>query len=125
MKQAWFLSFALLAANSAAQEPLPLEQLQQLDKMQQALDAIDQYSAGFSASMRRRQADCDKAIGYSPFCDCIMKDLPVAWSFADYVAITTRTREENGYQKMDAELRGAYDKVAPIRDKCIRLINKR
>jgi hypothetical protein len=48
-----------------------------------------------------------------------MDALPIAWSFTDYISITTRTKEQNGYANLDGEYRSAYDKVAGIRDQCV------
>jgi len=125
MRCAFVLLLVTLSASSLAQESKSLEQLKQQEQLENALDTLNQLESQVNSMTRRREADCAKAIGYAPFCTCIMKELPVAWSFAEYVAITTRTKEENGYEKLDAEYRAAYDKVAPIRDKCVRLINKK
>jgi hypothetical protein len=43
--------------------------------------------------------------------------------FSDYIVITTRSKAENGYPKMNVELQLAYDKVVPIRDKRVNVIN--
>jgi len=73
--------------------------------------------------MHNREADCAKAVGYPPFCNCILKDLPVAWTFNNYVEITTKTKVQNGYSQLSADDKVAYDKVAPIRDACVKKIN--
>lgn len=123
MKYFLLVLIATLSLPALAEQAKTLEHLQQEEKLRNALDTLDQLDTRINAMTRRREADCAKAIGYAPFCDCISRNLPVAWSFAEYLAITTRTKDENGYEKLDAEFRTAYDKVPSVRDKCVRLIN--
>jgi len=114
---------AAIASISSAQQPKSLEQLQREEQLDGVLDTINKAEAALDVFVKERATDCAKAIGYAPFCNCLVKELPIAWSFADYVSITTRTKEENGYAKMTKEYQGAYDKVAPIRDRCVKAIN--
>lgn len=125
MRYAFVLLVTAFSVAALAEDTRSLEQLKQQEQLEKALDTINQLDAQMKSMTRQREADCAKAIGYAPFCSCIKEALPVAWSFAEYVAITTRTKGENGYEKLDAEYRAAYDKVAPSRDKCVRLINKK
>lgn len=117
------LLLLLVASVAAAQSSKSIEQLRKEEELRRAIATIDDVDAKLNTMIRKREADCEMAVGYKPFCSCIMKALPVAWSFSDYVAITTRSKEENSYSKMDKELRLAYDKVVPIRDSCVRAIN--
>jgi hypothetical protein len=124
MKYAFSALAVILMSQSVAQEQPTLKQLDAVEQVDSAMDIAERLKASFEVAMRRRASDCGKAIGFAPFCDCILKELPIAWTFADYVAITTRSREENGYDKLDANHRAAYEMVAPIRDKCVRQINR-
>lgn len=108
-----------------AQGTKPLDQLQREEQFKRSLETIEAASVKLNNFIRRRERDCALAIGYAPFCDCLMKHLPIAWSFSDYIAITTKTKEENGYAALDAEVKQAYDAVGPIRDRCVKLINVR
>jgi hypothetical protein len=45
--------------------------------------------------------------------------MPVAFSFDEYVAITTKTKEQNGYASLPADTRKAYDVVPGVRDRCV------
>jgi hypothetical protein len=117
---------ALATVGALAQDAPTLKQLETMEQREKKLDdMLKELKSNFESAMRRRASDCARAIGYAPFCSCILKDLPVAWTFSDYVAITTRTKEENGYEKLDAQGRAAYDKVAAIRDSCVRMINSK
>jgi hypothetical protein len=104
MRRPYFLSVVLLASSALGQTDA---------RSPEQLDIF----------IRQREADCQKAIGHQPFCNCLMKGLPIAWSFSDYVAITTRSKEDNGYSKMKTETRLAYDKVGPIRNLCVRILH--
>ena len=101
-----------------------LEQLEQEKILNQSISVIDQYEAKIDLLIKTREISCTQAIGYKPFCTCIMEKLPIAWSFNNYIAITTQSKEANGYNKMNAELKEAYDKVPKIRDKCVQEINR-
>lgn len=117
--KAALLSLVLLASGFQAAQAQSLDQLNQLEKMEEAIDTIDQFQVKLDAMLRERRTDCSQAFGNETFCECLLDKLPVAWSFADYVAITTRSKEENGYAQLNAEYKDAYDKVAPVRDQCV------
>ena len=113
-----FMAFPVLAQTSKS-----LEQLRQEEVLRRAIDTIDEADAKLNMFIKKRESDCQRAVGYPPFCGCITKSLPIAWNFSDYVSITTQSKEENGYSKLQSDMRLAYDKVAPIRDACVRTIN--
>ena len=68
---------------------------------------------------------CLKVFGDQPFCDCVQKDLPAPLTFAEYQVILTKSKSENQYGKMTKELQAAYDKVAPLREKCVAQAHKK
>ncbi len=123
MKTAVIAALFALAFPATGQQSKSLEQIQREEALQKAIDTAKRVRADLITMNNQRRADCLKAVGYEPFCTCILNELPIAWSFYDYIAITTRSKEENGYINMDTELRFAYDKVVPIRDKCVSVID--
>lgn len=114
---AMLLGLSLCSAAVAGGQSL--EKISQVERIDNAMDALNQLSATFDTMSRTRQTDCLKAFGNASFCSCIGDKLAVAWSFSDYIAITTRNKEINGYDKLESDLKVAYDKVAPIRDGCV------
>jgi hypothetical protein len=96
-----------------------LEEIRKVEALQNFSDKLDELSVAFEAHSRARRTQCLKAFGDPRFCACISDKLAVAWSFADYVAITTRTKEENGYEILESDLKVAYDRVGPVRDECV------
>ncbi|MDN8618924.1 hypothetical protein [Variovorax ginsengisoli] len=76
-------------------------------------------AASHDQAIAVRESGCQRAFGAGVFCTCLMKSLPVAWSFPDYIFITTRSKEENGYADMPPDMKQAYDMVAPIRNRCV------
>ena len=68
---------------------------------------------------------CLKVFGDQTFCDCVQKDLPAPLTFAEYQVILTKSKSENQYGKMTKELQAAYDKVAPLREKCVAQAHKK
>jgi hypothetical protein len=124
MLRLYCLGVVLLASSAFGQaDARSLEQLEQEEKLRRAIDVVDDVQAKLEIFIRQREADCQKAIGHQPFCNCLMKGLPIAWSFSDYIAITTRSKEDNGYSKMKIETRLAYDKVGPIRNLCVKILH--
>lgn len=110
------LTVALLAPSAGA---LSLEELNEVDRLSEPLELLDQAEAIINSTSRAHQSDCMKAVGNLAFCGCISDKISVAWSFADYVAITTRSRDENGYENLDPSMRVAYDNVPAVRDGCV------
>jgi len=116
---------ALVAASSSnAQEAASasgdLETLKRLDQIERAIRASDQLEAQVGRMTAERSMACMKAVGARAFCSCLSDNLPIAWSFPDYVAITSGNKGANGYDKMDKEMRKAYDAVPAVRDRCVR-----
>ena len=119
MRTTCFVILALLLAGPLVARAQSLEQLEQLERLDKAVDAIDKMDAELDSMIRVRRVECLRAFGHESFCDCVMDALPIAWSFTDYIAITTRTKEQNSYANLDGEYRSAYDKVPGIRDQCV------
>jgi hypothetical protein len=109
----------LVSAPAAIAGGQSIEQINQAESLDKAMDAANKLQATIKTISRTRLADCEKAFGNERFCSCIGEKLPVAWSFSDYVAITTRTKDTNGYDKLENDLKIAYDKVGPIRNECV------
>lgn len=108
----------------SAQEDLTLQRIEREEANEKLIEVIGEAKTLLNRMGRQWKTDCAKAVGYEPFCSCISKDIPSAWNFSDYIAITTKSKKENNYDQMDKNHRIAYDKVSPIRDKCVRIINK-
>jgi hypothetical protein len=106
-----------------AQEGMTLQQIEQKEGQEKVTELLDEARTLLNQLDRQWKIDCAKAVGYEPFCSCISKDLPSIWSFSDYVAITTKSKEDNQYNKLDAQRRKAYDIVSSVRDECVRTIN--
>ena len=123
MRVILFAALLLVAGVTTGQSSKTLEQLHTEDKIRRLQESIERAEVELNAITKRREIDCAKAVGIAPFCECLTRDLPVVWSFADYVAITTRTKDQNGFDKMENDMRAAYNLVAPIRDKCVRAAN--
>jgi hypothetical protein len=118
-----FIALALLTAHALAQPVKSLEQLAKEEQLNKTIATLSDLDAKIDRMTKKRDGDCTRAVGYPPLCECLSKNLPFIWSFSEYVAITTETKETNGYTKMDMQMREAYDKVAMVRDTCVRQIN--
>jgi hypothetical protein len=116
---------SLLSSHAWAGEAQTHEQLNDLDEQAKIFEMLDEAEIILKKMDREFRTSCAKAVGYEPFCNCIASNTPSAWGFSGYIAITTRTKEENGYSTLTAERKLAYDKVLAVRDQCVALINKK
>jgi hypothetical protein len=124
------LIVAILVVPPAAlgQQPRSLEQVKKEEELAKKIsDAdrlirrLDDAKAAANNLAHARQFECEKAVGNSTFCGCLGQNLPFTIGFLDFVAITTRTKEQNGYSKLSLDQTKAYDAVAGVRDQCVRL----
>lgn len=110
------LSLVCIAPTIHAQS---LEQLDQLSHIDKALDLLDQLQARVDQQVHATKYSCLKVFGNDAFCGCISSNLPIVFSFADYVAIVTQTKENNGYASLNTDTKKAYDSVPAVREKCV------
>ena len=102
MRKLLIVWLMLIASGSAyASKEKSIEQIKQEEWGKKALRLSKNIDDALNVLMDERRTDCQKAIGYSPFCSCILESLPIGWDFSDYVAITTKTKDENGFKEMD------------------------
>ncbi|MGN2254559.1 hypothetical protein ACFWZ4_14365 [Frateuria sp. GZRe12] len=99
--------------------PQSLEQLDQRAHADKAIDLLNQLQAQVDEQAHAMKYECLKAFGNSAFCGCLSSNLPVAFSFADYIAIVTKSKEANGYAKLTPDTKKAYDTVPSVREKCV------
>lgn len=118
MRYATMIALLICGAGALAQTA-DLGTLQKIDQNEKAQRSLDQVQALVEKIAAERKMACLKAVGEQNFCTCLTTKLPVRWSFNDYVSITTRTKEENGYAKLDAGARKGYDLVPGVRDQCV------
>jgi hypothetical protein len=107
----------LLAANAFGQT---LDQLNKQDQLDRAMSAIERLETLVKERAARTSTACMKAIGAKTFCSCIADNLPVRFDFSEYVAITTRSKEDNRYASLDPETRKGYDLVPAVREQCVK-----
>ena len=114
---------ALVFSSAAAQNTgsASLSDLEQAQRLDEAIRALERAKSSLNDLVASRNMACMRSIGYEPFCSCLAKDMPVAFSFDEYVAITTKSKEQNGYAGLSADTKKAYDIVPGIRDKCVRI----
>jgi|GEM_PF-1579798 len=106
-----------------AEPNMTIKQIEQKEEKDKVFDMLKEAETILNRMSRQWQTDCIKAIGYEPFCSCVGKEIPSAWSFSDYIAITVKSKQENKYQNLDKKGQSAYDLVFKVRDKCVQKIN--
>ena len=113
------LIFAVLCAVAFPVNSQSLQELETKESFDHIFDLLNKAETVLNTSSRLRQLDCTKAVGSPSLCKCLDSKLAVVWSFSDYVAIVTRTKEENGYDRLEPDMWAAYDNVAAVRDACV------
>lgn len=108
----------LLGAGTASAQTM--SDIEQLERYQRVIDAANKLKQIADEGAAKKKLDCLKAFGHAPMCECLTHNLPYIWTFSDYVAILTGTKEENGYSKMPPDRKSAYDKVFAVRDQCVK-----
>jgi hypothetical protein len=74
----------------------------------------DQQATGSSAF----EAQCVAVLGLQAYCGCLGKDMPAGVGFDNFVVVLTHTKQENGYDTLDAASKRAYDAIPALRDRC-------
>ena len=118
------MSFVLLTITPAISQSLKdierqEQELQKVQKLENAIKTIDAFEAQIDKHTKTRELTCMKVIGSTRLCGCLGKALPWVFSFEDYVAITSKSKDLNNFSKLDQETQKAYEMVGPIRDKCV------
>jgi hypothetical protein len=119
-------ALALIAFLSLGVGAQPLQQLEQREHIDSKIEQnakvmrmIEELQASIEQGSRKFSSACLRAFGAPRFCSCITENRPATFTFGEYIAITTQSREDNGYSKLDKEMKAAYDKVAVARDTCV------
>jgi hypothetical protein len=113
----------LMETSSAQQGSTSLNELERRERLENAIRTLEETDVAVSKFAAVREMACKKAIGSDRFCSCLSGELPVAWTFENYVAITTKTKAENQYASLPIAYKKAYDAVGPIRDKCVAIFS--
>ena len=101
----------------------PLEKVSQDTKSLSATEHQD--SPSIEEMLKRRGIEGRINIKSITVCACLNARLPAGWRFSDYVSITTKSREENGYQNMPPVYQKAYDTVILTKEICVNKSNKK
>jgi hypothetical protein len=112
---------SVLVGSASAQDKAgpSLNDLERIQRLDDAMRALDKVDTALNDMIAKRKMACIRAFGSTSFCSCLSENLPVAFTFDDYVAITTKSKDENGYSRLAADIRKAYDLVPPVRDRCV------
>lgn len=113
------ISIILCSTYSLAQQGKPLEQLNKETQYKKAIAAADNALLALKALTAERALQCEKAVGNRNFCECLAENVPFDFDFNQYVAIMTRTKQENGYSSLNIKQKTSYDIVPKVRDTCV------
>jgi hypothetical protein len=106
-------------APAPPKKPLTTEQIQQLQDIDRARAALEVLKKNFEALAAKHTYQCMSAIGSRIFCSCLSENVPAVADLSMYVAVTTTSKEEIGYDKLSADDRKVVDGILAGRDKCV------
>ena len=65
------------------------------------------------------QYRCLRAIGDTPFCECLLKERPYTLLFHQYIGISSRTKAELDYDTLSDSGKAIVDRGFLARDDCV------
>jgi hypothetical protein len=96
-----------------------LERLQEARALEEATAALDQLKMLVEKTGATKRFKCRAAFGRQQFCECIASKTPIGADFDMYIAVTTRSKDEIGYEKLGQEQRGVVDNTLNAREECV------
>jgi hypothetical protein len=119
MRNALVLSLAIAATLYAtavlAQSGASINKVQEREIFNQDTKLNNQQAAPTSSGFA---AQCSAVLGLDTYCGCLGKDMPAGVGFDNFVVVLTRSKQDNGYDQLDATSKRAYDAIPALRDKC-------
>lgn len=116
----FFISSPVFAnEKQGSSKPMSAEQIQKLDSIEKAKEALDKLQQLTDSITRQKYYDCLMAFGDQIFCQCIADNLPVSVSFELYVRIVKTSKDELGYSELDQENKSIVDVTLNVREKCV------
>lgn len=100
-------------------DTLTVEEIQKLDQIQKAYEALDKLKMLSEKITRRKYSDCIKTYGDKMFCQCLSDNLPVPVSLMYYTEIVTTPKNELGYEYLDSENKEILDTTLRVRNVCV------
>ena len=67
---------------------------------------------------RAFRSACMQVTGLETYCGCLQAKLPTAFTFDSYVVLLSRSKQDNGYHRMDKKAKMVYDAIPQTRDSC-------
>ncbi len=123
--KAGWLTVALLAvflstvtAQERPREP-SLEELEVEHLIEQASRVFEQHDLPIEEMSVDFQYRCLRAIGDTPFCECLLRNRPYTLRFQQYIGISSRTRAELDYDTLSDFGKVIVDRVFLVRDDCV------
>jgi hypothetical protein len=110
-------------AEDPAQKKAPsIEELQLEQDFQNVMKSLDKMEVLSSELVQNKRFACLKAFGNKDFCNCIVDNLPIIISFKNYIALTTSSKDEIGYEKLPKDDQELFDKTITARNLCVKKV---
>ncbi|MDH5180252.1 MAG: hypothetical protein OEZ39_09315 [Gammaproteobacteria bacterium] len=100
-----------------------LENIQHRENFENAMRNIEKMKVMLNETTARFRTNCLKSFGHSKFCECIGSSRPVIINFYNYIAITTKSKEELNYNSLNSDDKKIIDNAISAREKCVAKMN--
>ena len=115
-----FFSSSLAEENSGTtQKALTLEEIGQKEARENVGNNLQKLANHLLQSAEIKYNNCLKAFGDEEFCQCIKNKTPPGITFAEYIAIVIKTKEDLGYSQSDNATKEMIDNTIKARETCI------
>ena len=107
-----------VTAQERPREP-SLEELEVEHLIDQASKVFEQHGLPIEELSVDFQYRCLRAIGDTPFCECLLEKRPYPLRFHQYIGISSRTKAELDYGTLSDSGKAIVDRVFLLRDDCV------
>ena len=115
------LAVFVLSVTARAQGREPsLEELEMEHLIGQASRVFEKHDLSIEEISADFYYRCLRAIGDTPFCECLVNKRPYILRFGHYIGISSRTKAELGYDTLSDYSKEIVDETFLVRDQCVR-----
>ena len=120
-----FLAALLIISSTAGaqQQQQPQQEApsapDRMDRLRNQTQVYDvQSRATPEVEARAFRSACMQVTGLETYCGCLQAKLPATFTFDSYVVLLSRSKQDNGYHRMDKKAKMVYDAIPQTRDSC-------
>lgn len=119
-----YLSVLLLTLSAAPTEAsyrkMPMAKVEELERMNQVLNDIDDVKSLLNKRSREFEIHCLKATGDLPICECLSSQTPIELSYKGYSHLVSASTEELDFKRRTKDEKNIIKGAFEAREKCVK-----